>query len=73
MKLNVAAFTAIRERSGITINGLARLAEVSQPNLIHVLAGRRNASDETILRLARALKVPVMAIILDHPDQPPPE
>ena len=72
MHLNRHALRAIRERSGLSLSGLARLAGVSQPHLSNLEHGHRQASPATVRRLARALKVPVPAILVDpDPDAEP--
>lgn len=65
MQINPAALRAIRERSGLSVTALATEAKTKQAHLSNVEAGRRNASEELIINLAAALKVPVTAIICD--------
>jgi transcriptional regulator with XRE-family HTH domain len=68
MRLNVEALKAIRERSGHSIASLAAEAGLSRPHLSNIESRTRTGSEDAICRLARALKVPVTAIICD-PDQ----
>lgn len=65
MQLNPAALRAIRERSGLTISALASEADMSQPHLSNLEAGKRKAGPDAVVRLANALKVPITAIICD--------
>ena len=65
MPINPHALRAIRERSGLSVSALASLAGASQPHLSNVESGRRQASPDLIQRLARALKVPVVALLSD--------
>jgi len=70
VQLNRHALQAIRQRSGLTVSGLARRAGVSQPHLSNVERGRRHASPDLIVRLAAALRVPLVALLaqVDEPD-----
>lgn len=71
MHLNPYALRVIRERSGLSLSELARLADISQPHLSNLERGRRRASPATVRRLAAALKVPVPALLADPvPDAP---
>ena len=63
MEVNRHALRAIRERSGMSLSQLARAADVSQPHLSNVEAGRRRPSPELTLRLADVLRVPVVALL----------
>ena len=63
MHLNRHALRAIRERSGLSITALAARAGVSQPHLSNLESGRRQASPAMVRRLARALAVPVVALL----------
>lgn len=63
MRLNTEALRAIRERSGQSQSGLAELAGIDRANLAHMEAGRRKGTEAQIVALARALKVPVTAIL----------
>ncbi len=65
MPLNRHALRVIRERSGLSLSALAVLADVSQPHLSNIERGRRQASPALINRLAAALKVPVVALLVD--------
>lgn len=66
MRLNTEALRAIRERSGQSQTGLAELAGIDRANLAHMEAGRRKGTEAQIVALARALKVPVTAILRDE-------
>lgn len=68
VRLNPTALRVIRERSGLTISALAVEAELSQPHLSNIESGKRKAGPDVIVRLAKALKAPVTAIICD-PDE----
>lgn len=65
MRINRYALTELRERSGLTKSALARLAGCGVPTIADIEAGRRSASPELVKRLARALKVPLPAILAD--------
>ena len=65
MQLNPAALRTIRERSGMTVTALAEAAGICQAHLSNIEAGRRNASPEVVMNLARALKVQLPAILAD--------
>lgn len=68
MHLNRHALRVIRERSGLSLSELARAAGISQPHLSNIERGRRGPSPDTVRRLARELKVPVVALLADPPD-----
>lgn len=63
MQINPAALRAIRERSGVSVTSLATSVGIKQSHLSNIEAGRRNASDEVITKMATALKVELPAII----------
>lgn len=65
MLLNRYALRALRERSGLSLSDLARLAGISQPHLSNLERGHRRPSPATLRRLADALKVPVLALVAD--------
>ena len=65
MQVNPHALRVIRERSGLSVTQLARLAGLSQPHLSNIETGRRQASPATVRRLADVLHVPVLALIAD--------
>jgi transcriptional regulator with XRE-family HTH domain len=65
MDLNRHALRALRERSGLSVTALADLAGIKQAHLSNIEAGRRRASAEVAVALARALKVELLAIIAD--------
>lgn len=65
MDLNPAALRAIRERSGLSVTALAKLAGIKQAHLSNIEAGRRRASAEVALKLAQALKIDLLAIVAD--------
>lgn len=64
MEINRHALRVIRERSGITVSALAAASGIRQAHLSNIEAGRRNASDTVIVALAKALDIPLQAIIL---------
>ena len=70
MPLNRHALRIIRERSGLSLSALAALADVSQPHLSNLERGRRQASPALIRRLALALKVPVVALLVEADQSP---
>lgn len=63
-RLNAFALTAIRERSGMRKIDLARAAEITPSHVTDLEAGRRQPSPELLARLAVALKVPLLALML---------
>jgi transcriptional regulator with XRE-family HTH domain len=65
MRINPHALRAIRERSGLTTTALAEAAGIKQSHLSNIEAGRRQASPELVLALAKALKVEIPAILAD--------
>jgi transcriptional regulator with XRE-family HTH domain len=67
-QINTDALKAIRTRSGLNLTQLAALVtaegcEVGRAHLSNVEAGRRPASPALQTALAKALRVPVTAII----------
>lgn len=65
MVINPAALRVIRERSGMSVTRLAQEAGIKQSHLSNIEAGRRKASPELVVALARALKVELPAILVD--------
>lgn len=65
MRINPAALRAIRQRSGMTVTALAAAVGIDRTHLSNIEAGRRSASSEVVIALAKALKVDLPAIILD--------
>lgn len=78
MRLNPSALKALRERSGMSIKGLAEAASEHMPgdkavdpnHLSNIEAGRRNPSEQVGVALAKALKVPQTAILADPAEVP---
>lgn len=68
MRLNPTALRVIRERSGMTVTSLAEQAGIGQSHLSNIEAGRRKAGPDVVVKLARALKVELPAILCD-PEQ----
>lgn len=54
----------------MSVKGLAETVGMDPNHLSNIEAGRRQTGDETILALARALKVELPAIITDPNDAP---
>lgn len=65
MQINTAALRVIRERSGLTVTALAERAGIRQSHLSNIEAGRRNASPDVIVALARELAIDLPAILRD--------
>jgi transcriptional regulator with XRE-family HTH domain len=65
VKLNPAALTCLRERSGYSKNALARDMGISVGTVADLESGRRNASPRMARRLATALRVPIAALLAD--------
>lgn len=63
--INGSALRTIRERSGVSQTALAAAAGIERPHLSNIEAGRRNASPELALSLAKALKVDLPSILAD--------
>lgn len=72
MQVNPYALRVIRERSGLSVTELARIAGLSQPHLSNIETGKRQASPAVLRHLADALRVPLLALISDSAaDQKP--
>ena len=56
----------IRKAKGMTQAQLARAARILRPNLSRIEAGKHRHTLETLEKVARALKVPVVDLILDQ-------
>lgn len=65
MVLNRESLIALRERSGMSKAQLARSAGIDPTLLLRIERGDRRATDAVIVKLARALVVPVPAILAD--------
>jgi transcriptional regulator with XRE-family HTH domain len=65
VNLNGPALRIIRERSGLSITALADLAGVERSTISNIEAGRRTASPELAVSIAKALKVDLPAILAD--------
>lgn len=63
MKINGASLTAIRERSGLSQTDLATESGVSQGRISELEAGDMNVRPGTANALAKALEIPVVAIL----------
>lgn len=63
MQVNPHALRVIRERSGLSVSDLARMAGLSQPHLSNIETGKRQASPAALRHLADALQVPLLALI----------
>jgi transcriptional regulator with XRE-family HTH domain len=63
MQVNPHALRVIRERSGLSVTELARIAGMSQPHLSNIETGKRQASPAVLRHLADALQVPLLALI----------
>lgn len=65
---NGAAIRSLREKDGYSQNGLAEAAGLTQANLSLIESERRNARVATLNKIARALRVPVAAIMREIDD-----
>ena len=67
MKVNRHALREIRERSGLSVPQLAKALEppCSHGTLYDIENGHRGASPELAVRIARALKCPLVALLAD--------
>ena len=63
MELHGPATRAIRERSGLTVTGLAKRIGCTQGHLSAVESEIRKASPELIVAIARELKVDLPAVL----------
>ncbi|MGC4050629.1 MAG: helix-turn-helix transcriptional regulator [Paludibaculum sp.] len=58
VRINPAALRGVfRERSGMTVAWLAEAAGIKQAHLSNIEGGRRQASPDVVIALAKALKV----------------
>lgn len=69
MRINRQSLKVIRERSGFSSSRFATAAGISTAHLSNIESGKRQASPELILRMAKVLEVPVMALISDRPPE----
>ncbi|TDD77703.1 helix-turn-helix transcriptional regulator [Actinomadura rubrisoli] len=51
-----------RKKSGLTQTALAQRAGLSRTLIVEIEAGTRNATDENLIKLARAMNCPVVAL-----------
>lgn len=65
---NGAAIRALREKDGWTQTALARAVGMTQANYWRIESEAANARVESLNRIARALRVPVAAIMRDCED-----
>lgn len=63
MQINRHALRTIRERSGLSVTGLAEASGIKQSHLSNIEAGRRQPSAEVVVALAKALKVDLPSIL----------
>ena len=68
MRINRHALREIRERSGLSVPALAKEAGCRHGTLYDIEHGNKGASPEMALKLAKALKVPLVAILADPSD-----
>ena len=61
-----------RKAFGHSQHGLARLSGVHQPIISYVEAGKHEPEFNTVRRLARALGLPISALVDEAPHGPPP-
>jgi transcriptional regulator with XRE-family HTH domain len=65
MQANGSAIRALRKAHRIGIRGLADSVGVHRAYLSRLERGQRGATDETVVRIAQALAVPIEAITRD--------
>jgi transcriptional regulator with XRE-family HTH domain len=65
VKIHRHALREIRERSGLSVPALAREVGCSHGALYDIENGNRGASPEMTVRLAKALKCPLVALLAD--------
>lgn len=68
MQINRHALTEWRENRGLSKSDLAVMAEISLPYMCDLESGHRPGSPAVIKRLADALKVNLLALILNPND-----
>lgn len=67
MQINGAALAAIRERSGLSQTGLSERTGIDQSHISAIERGAKpNVRPATATTLAKALKVPLDALIADQ-------
>lgn len=65
MQANGSAIRALRKAHRMGIRGLAESVGVHRAYLSRLERGQRGASDDTVIRIAEALSVPIEAITRD--------
>jgi transcriptional regulator with XRE-family HTH domain len=65
VKINPAALTEIRERSGFSKASFASLVGIAPSYLTEIEQGKKPGGPEVIKRMADALKCPIAALIRD--------
>lgn len=63
MQANGHAIREIRERSGLSLSGLAGATGIDLTTISRIENGKRPGTEEQIVEIARALKTPLLAII----------
>lgn len=66
---DAAAFGEIRRRNGISVNDLARLADVSSVTIFNWEAGRGTPQVDLLARVMRILDVAIERVVAIPPDQ----
>ena len=70
MILNPASLRALRTSLGWSVTKFAQAAETTPSHISNIEAGRRQASDALIVRMAQTLGVPTAALITNYkPEQ----
>lgn len=67
--VNGASLRAIRERSGWSLGKFAAAVETKHSHISNLEAGRRKASPELLVRMAKVLDVPLAALTTDYPPE----
>lgn len=63
VQANGHAIREIRERSGLSLSGLAAATEIDLTTISRIENGKRPGTEAQLVEIARALKAPLLAII----------
>jgi transcriptional regulator with XRE-family HTH domain len=66
---NGPSIRAIRKSQNLSLRGLARATERQPSHISRLERGLCGGSDDTVVRIARALRVPVDAITVNPPTE----
>lgn len=69
MRVNGEALRVIRERSGLTGTALAKEVGIDRTHLSNIENGRKQPAAATAIRMADALRIPLVAILASPEEQ----